>query len=104
VGNDSSAFALAVQSDGDIVVVGAAGVESSGSFDGSSFGLTRYTSAGKLDTTFGRHGIVVTAIGSGHLSWLNAMAIQSDGKIVVCGTSQFDVDFEDGYAARYLSQ
>ena len=102
--NDSGAFALAIQSDGDIVAAGAAGGETSGSFNASSFGLSRYSSAGKLDTTFGTNGRVITTIGSGQLSWLNAMAIQSDGKIVVVGTSDANIEFSSGYVARYLSQ
>ncbi len=102
--NDSGAFALAIQSDGDIVAAGAAGGQSSGSFVASSFGLSRYNSAGKLDTSFGTDGKVITTIGSGRLSWLNAMAIQSDGKIVVAGTSEANFDFQNGYVARYLSQ
>jgi uncharacterized delta-60 repeat protein len=103
--NDSGAFAVAVQSTGDIVAAGAAGVSSSATFTSSSFGLTRYTSAGKIDTTFGTNGIVITAINTGNVvSVINALAIQSDGKIVVAGTSTLDIEFETGYVARYLSQ
>jgi hypothetical protein len=32
------------------------------------------------------------------------MAIQSDGKIVVVGTSDANIEFSSGHAARYLSQ
>ena len=102
--NDSGAFALAVQSNGDIVAAGAAGVSSSATFTSSSFGLSRYTSAGKLDTTFGTGGITITTIGSGHISFVNALAIQSDGKIVAAGTSTLGIQVENGYVARYLSQ
>jgi len=101
---DSGAFAVAVQSNGDIVAAGAAGVQKSGSLTSSSFGLTRYTSAGKLDTTFGSHGIVITTVASGQISWVSALAIQSDGKIVAAGTSQFSFDESNAYVARYLSQ
>jgi beta-propeller uncharacterized protein DUF5122 len=66
--------------------------------------LSRYSSAGKLDTTFGTNGRVITTIGSGRLSWLNALAIQSDGKIVVAGTSNLHIEFPSGYVARYRSQ
>jgi uncharacterized delta-60 repeat protein len=101
---NSGAFALAIQSDGDIVAAGAAGTSTHGSFIASSFGLSRYTSAGKLDTTFGTGGIVITAIGSSGISWLNALAIQSDGKIVAVGISDANIEFQNGYVARYLSQ
>ena len=42
--------------------------------------------SGSLDTTFGTDGIVATSIGSG-ADYANAIAIQSDGKIVVAGYS-----------------
>jgi len=101
---DSGDFAVAIQSNGDIVAAGAAAVEKSGSLSSSSFGLSRYTSAGKLDTTFGSHGRVITTVASGQVSWVSALAIQSDGKIVAAGTSQFDVEFTNAYVARYLAQ
>jgi uncharacterized delta-60 repeat protein len=101
---DSGAFALALQSSGDIVGVGTARALASGALSTARFGLARYTNAGQLDITFGTNGIVVTTIGSDHVSFVNAVAIQSDGKIVVSGTSSFDFDFENGYTARYLSQ
>jgi len=101
---DSGAFAVAIQSNGDIVAAGAAGVQKSGSLSSSSFGLARYTSAGKLDTTFGSHGIVITTVASGQISWVSALAIQSDGKIVAAGTSQFDFEDTNAYGARYLAQ
>jgi uncharacterized delta-60 repeat protein len=100
----SGPFAVALQSNGDIVAAGLAGTTTSGSLSSAGFGLSRYTSAGQLDITFGNDGIVVTTIASGQESFVNSLAIQSDGKIVVTGTSTFDFDFENGYTARYLSQ
>jgi uncharacterized delta-60 repeat protein len=100
----SGPFAAALQSNGDLVAAGVAGVAASGTLSTAGFGLSRYTSAGQVDTTFGTNGIVVTNIGSDHTSFVNGLAIQSDGKIVVTGTSSFEFDFENGYTARYLSQ
>ncbi len=103
---DSGPLALALQSNGDIVAAGVAGVTTSGALTSGGFGLARYTSTGQLDTTFGTDGIVVTNIGTAfdQVSFVSALAIQSDGKIVVTGTSTFEFDFENGYTARYLSQ
>jgi uncharacterized delta-60 repeat protein len=101
---DSGAFAVAIQSNGDLVAAGAAAVETSGSLSSSSFGLSRYTSTGKLDTTFGSHGRVITTVASGQVSWVSALAIQSDGKIVAAGTSHFNFEFTNAYVARYLAQ
>lgn len=46
--------------------------------------LGRYRSDGSLDTSFGTVGKVVTDFGAG-VSQVNAMAIQTDGKIVAVG-------------------
>jgi uncharacterized delta-60 repeat protein len=100
----TGAYAVAVQSNGDIVAGGAAGNTIEGSFISSSFGLSRYTSTGQLDTTFGTGGITITSVASGEISWVNAMAIQSDGKIVVTGNALASVDSDNGYVARYLSE
>ena len=43
------------------------------------------TTSGMLDTSFGKGGIVTTAIGSGAFAY--ALAIQSDGKLVAAGRS-----------------
>ena len=47
------------------------------------FGLARYTSDGTLDTTFSGNGKANTDFGGDDLG--NAMAIQSNGKIVAAG-------------------
>jgi uncharacterized delta-60 repeat protein len=68
----------------------AAALDSSGkllvtaSKDGD-FELSRYTTAGALDTTFGSSGTVVTDVGGTDTA--NSIAIQSDGKIVIAGNS-----------------
>jgi uncharacterized delta-60 repeat protein len=79
---DDVAYALGIQSDdGKIVVAGTSNV--SGNND---FALVRYYSNGTLDTGFGSGGKVTTAVGSG-LDTARALVIQSDGQIVVAGTS-----------------
>ena len=98
------ANAVAIQSDGKIVVAGY-------SYNGSNddFAVARYTTAGRLDTTFGTDhdtngapdGYVTTAIGSGQ-DRANAVAIQSDGKIVVAGYSHNGSE-NDFALARYTT-
>jgi uncharacterized delta-60 repeat protein len=51
----------------------------------SQVAVVRYDSAGVLDPTFGAGGIVTTPVGDG--SRANAVVLQSDGKIVVGGTT-----------------
>ncbi len=79
------AYTLGIQSDGKIVV---AGVTYKDIINDSNndFAVVRYESNGTLDTGFGTGGIVTTAIGSED-DIAYALAIQSDGKILVAGTS-----------------
>src|SRR5271165_4902290 len=74
--NLASANAVAIQSDGKIVVCG--GVPGSKGF--AVPGVARYNTDGSLDTTFGTAGIVSTP--SLEDSPLTSIALQSDGKIV----------------------
>jgi uncharacterized delta-60 repeat protein len=50
----------------------------------SRFALARYSVSGDLDTTFGGDGKVTTDFTTG-LEWVNALAVQPDGKIVAVG-------------------
>jgi uncharacterized delta-60 repeat protein len=89
------ANAIALQPDGKIVV---AGITSSPS-DVSTF-VARYTSAGVLDETFGVAGIAKFNSGGG---WADAygVAVQSDGKIVVTGSTFKAVSLSDTLLLRY---
>jgi len=83
IGTTVSAHALAIQPlDGKIVVAGSAQISGTD----SSFALTRYTSNGDLDGTFGASGIVTTLIGTS--AQASALALQPDGKIVVAGSAE----------------
>ena len=75
-GQQEEALGVAIQSDGKIVVAGytRAGLD-------FNFALARYNTDGSLDASFGVGGKVV----SGAAGLANAVAIQSDGKIVVAG-------------------
>ncbi len=72
--SDDVARDVAIQADGKIVTVGRA--------DGF-FTLTRHNADGSLDTTFDGDGILTTGTISANV---NAVAIQSDGKIVTAGS------------------
>jgi len=101
-----SAFALAIQSNGEIVVAGQAGAGINGTFSASSFVLARYTTTGQLDTTLGSNGTVITTLSQGRISFVSAVDLQSDGKIVAAGNSGSNsAGFVDNFAiARYLAQ
>src|SRR4030095_8365341 len=62
-------------------------------------GRPAFAKDGDLDPSFGRGGKVTTDF-SGNWDFANAIAIQSDGKIVAAGFSQ-QVDTPHGVLARY---
>jgi uncharacterized delta-60 repeat protein len=77
------ANAMAIQSDGKIVVAGTNNLDE-GTKDRSKFVLARFISNGSLDPTFGGDGIVTTNF----TAWRDhaySLAIQADGKIVATG-------------------
>jgi uncharacterized delta-60 repeat protein len=77
-GFDDDAYASALQADGKIVLVGSAS-----NANGNYFGLSRYDTNGSLDSSFGSGGKVTSQISSGDIA--QAVALQTDGKIVVAG-------------------
>jgi uncharacterized delta-60 repeat protein len=91
---DDIAYAMALQSDGKIVVAGY-------SYNGANedFALVRYNADGTLDVSFSGDGKLTTAVGPAE-DYVNSIALQSDGKIVVAGYSYngANVDFA---VARY---
>src|SRR5881227_267102 len=76
------ANAVAVQTDGKLIVVGQ--TYKNNDFSGEDFVVTRYNTDGTLDTTFGSRGRVRTDF-PGLAAVPSAVVIQADGKIVVAG-------------------
>lgn len=89
----SDANAILQQPDGRILVGG-------GYFEGAvqHFALTRYNSDGSIDGSFGAGGEVKTIAGGNDV--INALALQSDGKIVAAGWD-FPSNGNDFAIARY---
>jgi uncharacterized delta-60 repeat protein len=83
-GANVGARAMAMDGLGRIVVAGNS--TQRGTLPNYGFLVARYNSDGSLDTSFGNGGLVITHI-STH-DWLNAMAIDSLGRIVVAGYIQ----------------
>ena len=82
---DDRATSVALQSDGKIVVAG----RSEGDPYYYTFALARFNLDGSLDSSFGANGTVRNNINGGNSEddEANSVAIQSDGKIVVAGSS-----------------
>ncbi|HEX8369160.1 MAG TPA: hypothetical protein VF604_11520 [Pyrinomonadaceae bacterium] len=99
-GSDSGeSNAVITQPDGKIIIAGFAN-----DFTRSYFAVARYHQNGRLDTSFGGTGRVVTPIGQGTNSAARSIALQADGKIVVAGSAYInDSRLFDFVAVRYNS-
>ena len=89
------AFAVALQTNGDIVAVGQTALTDTGPSD---FALARYNPNGSVDTTFGNSGFVSTPFGTS-VAFANTVLIQIDGKIIALGNSNNGTTL-----ARYLGR
>ncbi len=108
--NSDLAIASAVQTDGKIVLVGAAQMNTYGNYD---FAVTRLNSDGTVDSTFGDNGKMTIAFDLGgadedgnlnaDLDIANCVAIQADGKIVVGGYAQRDSSGNYDFAVARLN-
>jgi len=78
----AGARAVAIQSDGRILVAGRAGSESNG-----RVGMARYNTNGTLDGTFGNSGVLTLEFSNPDGGAAQGLAIQADGRIVVAGSS-----------------
>jgi uncharacterized delta-60 repeat protein len=87
IAGDTQADGIALGAGGTIVVAGKAL---------AILRVARYDSNGSLDPSFGASGIVTTPVGSD--SAANAVAIQSDGKIVVAGLGNRNLVFPDFFS------
>ena len=107
-GNSSAETAdMALQKDGKIVVVGTRSY-AVGSRGYDDVAVVRYTSSGRLDTTFGSAGKVQTDIAKKGADEPSAVVVQPDGKIVVVARtasngSAAQAPLADFGVLRYLS-
>lgn len=91
LGTTESATFVTVQSDGKILVTG---------YSNGDLALLRYSSDGSLDNTFSGDGQVTTSIGLNFDSG-RSITLQSDGKILVAGTSRDSVNGYEFALVRY---
>lgn len=101
IGNTYACNDLLIQPDGKIVV---AGYVEYGNLTWDIM-LTRYESNGTLDNTFGTNGHVFTSIllASGSGAQANRIAIQPDGKLIICGWAEYDFNMREHLIIRYLT-
>jgi uncharacterized delta-60 repeat protein len=86
-GGNDQAFAMALQPDGKIVVVGQ--TNSDGDPNHTLSALARFNRDGLLDTTFGYGGQVITSLQPANYAY--AVAVQADGKILTAGYGLADL-------------
>jgi uncharacterized delta-60 repeat protein len=96
-GTDDIAYAMTIQSDGKLVVVGR-----TGDYPENDFAVPRYSSDGQLDQTFGVGGKVVSDFSS--IDQAYGVALDSNGKIVLAGVAFANGANFDFTAARYLGR
>jgi uncharacterized delta-60 repeat protein len=88
VGGNSGVRQVLIQNDGKILVLGESRVAwSSGSGVIATTVLVRLTTSGQIDETYGDHGMVKIIFGNSSSVYAGefAMALQQDGKLLVCG-------------------
>jgi len=78
IGTQAQATSGALQSTGDIIVAGFTFLSGQ-----TQFAVTRYTTGGILDTTFGTNGIVTQLIGNGCA--VNSCVTQSNDSVILAG-------------------
>jgi uncharacterized delta-60 repeat protein len=99
-GAADQSYAVAVQSDGKIVLSGFTGTTL---FTAGDFALARYTANGVLDPSFGSGGKVVTDIGGANaFDNAHGLTVAGSGKIVAAGISR-DSGGSNFVVARYVA-
>jgi len=90
-GKHSGAVGVKVQADSRIVIAG---------WTIANFAMARYSEHGDLDSSFGKNGLVTTDF-NGNDDFCYALDIQSDGKILVAGSTRATGSETDFAIARY---
>ncbi len=91
-GNVDGATAVAIQSDGKIIVTGGTNLDDTAPRTGS-FATIRYNCDGTVDNAFGPNGngtVTQNISGVGSADAANAITIQSDGKIIIAGATNIN--------------
>ncbi len=82
-GGTDRGYSVVLQQDAKIVAVGLADQATSN----ANLGVVRYNEDGSLDSSFGVGGMISDVVGTGEYESRNFAAVQSDGKILIAGTS-----------------
>ena len=89
---------IQLQSDGSIIVAGVTCYYADNVYNPI---ILKYATNGLLDTTFGTAGYIETTIADVSGVGINSCAIQSDGKIVLCGGTMINYNLNNSIVIRY---
>jgi len=95
IGGIDTTWGVALQPDGNILVIGTTDIGNT-----QDLVLARFTHDGRIDTSFGQQGRVITNIGGTDTG--RALALQPDGKILVVGSTTLAGD-QDIVLVRYTT-
>ncbi len=87
-GEDDVARRVLIQSDGKIIVSGETMFRVLG-VTKKAYAMARYNSNGTLDSSFGTNGFISTQVSTYDYNYCYASALQSDGKILLAGSSPY---------------
>jgi uncharacterized delta-60 repeat protein len=97
--NTASASGIAIQPDGEIVVVGTVVSFNIATFTlTDEFAVVRYNPDGSLDSSFGTGGEVLTTFGANATASASAVALEPNGDILVAGTFFNPADQSNDFA------
>lgn len=100
LGSQAEAASIAIPKDGKLIVAGTIDTIYNYDLYPNNFVLIRYAIDGKIDSTFGEDGIVITDFGG--FDHASSMKIEESGKIVVAGSSNTgNANAGDFALARY---
>jgi uncharacterized delta-60 repeat protein len=99
---DEEVHSLAMQSDGKLIVAGRGTGLVNGAIN-DEFALARYEANGQLDASFGVGGKVFSSFNNGRSSFLRALVIQADGKLVAVGSTPRTSNDYNFAIARFLA-
>ncbi len=88
--------AIVLQTDGRLLAAGTSYTQGN-----ADFALARFNSNGSLDSSFGNNGKVVTVLSADH-DYAQALTLQTDGKIIVAGSTSRMDSFSCNYDEYYV--
>jgi uncharacterized delta-60 repeat protein len=104
LGNSTAdeAKAVVTQRDGKILIAGYTDAQpTGGKGDSWNYGVVRLNANGSLDKSFGTSGKALLDLGSNSYDYANSVVMQSDGKVLIAGTTNAQSTGGSGSSSNY---